>query len=182
MSKLFCPTLTGRRRAPPVLDALVFDVAARFEAADLVGAGAERHVEGRFVERTRRVIGAREDRQCGDEQRHVARALRARSAPPRSRRPPPRRRRSRAGSWWMIGMALLLEGVEREGDVVRGEPGCRRGSAPAAACRNGRSRPSAEMRTARAARPYIASGSSAARAIRLAKVSSMPWAASPRRM
>ena len=71
--------LAARHRqigAPPVRHALVFDVAAGLEAADLVGAAAERNVERRFVERPLAVIGAREDRQPGDEQRHVARALR----------------------------------------------------------------------------------------------------------
>jgi hypothetical protein len=43
-------------------------------------------------------------------------------------------------------------------------------------------RPSPDIRTARAASPYNASGSSAARTIKLAKVSSMPWAASPFKM
>jgi len=42
--------------------------------------------------------------------------------------------------------------------------------------------PSADIRTARAASPYSASGSSWARTIKLAKVSSMPSAASPLRM
>ena len=40
--------------APPVLDALVFDVAAGLEAADLVGAGAERRLERGLVERRAR--------------------------------------------------------------------------------------------------------------------------------
>src|SRR5262249_50405568 len=58
--------------APPVLDAIVFDVAPDVEAPDLVRAGAERRIEGRLVERMFGIIGAREDRQTGDEQRHVA--------------------------------------------------------------------------------------------------------------
>ncbi len=116
--------LAARHRqigAPPVLDALIFDVAARLEAADLVGAGAERHVERRFIERFCRVIGARKNRQAGDEQRHVARAL---------------RRKAHGDAGIVVGlgageiaqrladqrMAFLFQNIEREGDVVGGQP------------------------------------------------------------
>ena len=58
--------------APPVLDPLVFDVAAGLEAPDLVGAAAERHVERGLVERAARIVGTREYRQRCHEQRHVA--------------------------------------------------------------------------------------------------------------
>ena len=49
--------------APPIRNAIVFDETAGLELADLVGAGAERDVERRFVETTLCVIGARKDRQ-----------------------------------------------------------------------------------------------------------------------
>ena len=62
-------------RAPPVLHPLIFDEMADFEAADLVGARAERRVERGFVERPVRVVGAREDRQVGNQKRHVSPAL-----------------------------------------------------------------------------------------------------------
>src|SRR5947209_5567064 len=54
-------------------------VAAGLEAPDLVGAVAERRLERGLVERMGRVIGAREDRQACNEQRHVAGALRSKS-------------------------------------------------------------------------------------------------------
>src|SRR5581483_603304 len=53
---------------PPILDALEFDEAARLEAADFVGAGAERHAEARFFKRLTGVVGARKDRLPGNEQ------------------------------------------------------------------------------------------------------------------
>ena len=61
--------------APPVLHPLEFDEMPDLEAADLVGAAAERNIQRRLVERLLGIIGAREDRQAGDEQRHVAPAL-----------------------------------------------------------------------------------------------------------
>src|SRR6185312_7785263 len=64
-----------KTRAPPVLDALELDEAAGVEAADLVDAAAERRFERGLVELVLAVIGLREDRQAGDEQRHVAAAL-----------------------------------------------------------------------------------------------------------
>ncbi len=70
--------LTLRHRqigAPPVLDALEFDEMADLEAADLVGATAERNFQRRLVERLLGIIGLRENRQAGNEQRHVAPAL-----------------------------------------------------------------------------------------------------------
>ena len=75
--------LSARHRqigAPPVLHALEFDETADLEAADLVGAAAERNIQRRLVERLLGVIGAREDRQAGDEQRHVAPAFLRQSA------------------------------------------------------------------------------------------------------
>ena len=72
---MFMPARDRQFRAPPVLDALVFDVAAGLETPDLVGAGAERRFQRRLVEILHRVIGARKDRQRRDEQRHVASAL-----------------------------------------------------------------------------------------------------------
>ena len=62
--------------APPILHPLEFDETAGGEAAHLVGARSERNVERRFVERTAGVIGLREDRHDGHEQRHVARTFR----------------------------------------------------------------------------------------------------------
>ena len=62
--------------APKILDALIGDEAARFEAADAVRARAERHLERRLIERLCRIIGAGKNRQGGDEQRHVARPFR----------------------------------------------------------------------------------------------------------
>ena len=70
--------LSARNRkigAPPILDALEFDEMSDLEATDLVGPTAKRDVEGRFVERFFRIVGARKDRQPGDEQRHVACAI-----------------------------------------------------------------------------------------------------------
>ena len=77
--------------APPVLHPLEFDEMPGIEAADFVGAAAERNVQRRLVERLLGIIGLREDRQAGDEQRHVARRAFRQSAPPRCGRPPPRR-------------------------------------------------------------------------------------------
>jgi hypothetical protein len=44
------------------------------ETTHLVGTAAEGDVEGRLVERFFRIVGTREDRQRGNEQRHVTRA------------------------------------------------------------------------------------------------------------
>ena len=61
--------------APPILDPFEFDVAVDLELSDLVRPGSQRNIERRFIERPRRVIGLREDRQARDIERHVARAL-----------------------------------------------------------------------------------------------------------
>ena len=66
---------TGRSAPHQSVDAVVLDEAPDLEAADLVGAAAERDVERRLVERLLGVIGAGKNRQPGDEQRHVAAAL-----------------------------------------------------------------------------------------------------------
>ena len=100
---------------------LIFDIAAGLEAADLVGAGAERRLERQFLERLSRVVGPRKNRQAGDEERHVAGAF---------------RRESDIDDYVVLRlrvdkiaqqlgddrMPLGLEEVEREGDVMRGEP------------------------------------------------------------
>src|SRR5262245_65734663 len=44
---------------PPVLQPVILDEAPGLEAADLVGAGAERHVHGALIELALAVIGAR---------------------------------------------------------------------------------------------------------------------------
>ena len=64
----------GQIGSPPILDALVFDVAIDLELADLVRPRTQGDLERRFVERTRGIIGFREDRQPRDIERHVARA------------------------------------------------------------------------------------------------------------
>src|SRR5581483_506628 len=74
--EIILPAADRKLRAPPILHALVFDEPPRLEAADLVRAGAERRIEGRFVEFAGGVIGAGEDRQAGDEQGNVARTTR----------------------------------------------------------------------------------------------------------
>src|SRR6266849_855449 len=51
---------------PPVLDPIVFDIAVGLEFADLVRPRPQRYIEGGFVERPRRVIGLRENRQAGN--------------------------------------------------------------------------------------------------------------------
>ena len=61
--------------APPVLHPLELDEMPDVEAADLVGAAAERNIERRLIERLLRIIGLGEDRQPGDKQRHVAAAF-----------------------------------------------------------------------------------------------------------
>ena len=112
--------------APPVLDALVFDEAAGLEASDLVGARAERRVERRFIERL--LLRNRRARRSAGRRRTAARRARAsaQNARPRSRRrlaSAPRKSRSELGD---ERVALLLEDIEREGDIVRGERACRR--------------------------------------------------------
>ena len=148
---------------------------------DLVGAGAERRLQRGLVERALRIIGAREDRQRRHEQRHVA------AAP--LREPHHHGRvvgRLDAGHVaHELGddrMALLLEEVEREGDVVR---------VMLAAVVEFRFRPHQEAigqavgRNAHRARrqPVHRIGLVAgAHSSGVAKVSSMPSAASPRKM
>src|SRR5262245_52490139 len=51
--------------APPVFYSLVLNMAASFEASDLVGTAAERDLERRLIEPTLRVIIARKNRQRG---------------------------------------------------------------------------------------------------------------------
>jgi hypothetical protein len=64
-------------RAPPVLHAVIFDVAPGLEAADLIGARAERNIERRSFEILLRIIGARKNRQAADKQGNFPPALRA---------------------------------------------------------------------------------------------------------
>ncbi len=78
----------GKIGAPPILYPLVFDEAAGLEAADAIGTGAERHFQRRILEIPRRIVGAREDRQAGDEQRNFPPALGREFH--RERRPRPR--------------------------------------------------------------------------------------------
>jgi hypothetical protein len=67
---------TGNRKiaTPPILDPLELDEMPNLETTHLVGTAAEGDVEGRLVERFFRIVGTREDRQGGNEQRHVTRA------------------------------------------------------------------------------------------------------------
>ena len=112
----------GKIGAPPILDPVVFDVAIGLELADLVRPRPQRDIERRFVERPRRVIGLREDRQRRDIERHVARALFGKGDDQR-------RIVERLGlhhvahlhhdSGWPFSFSVC----ERECDVVRGQPG-----------------------------------------------------------
>src|SRR5438105_3588857 len=66
--------LSSRHRqicAPPVLHTLIFDVAARLEAADLIRAAAERRLKGCLLEGVSGIIGAGKDRQPGKKERQV---------------------------------------------------------------------------------------------------------------
>src|SRR6516165_10093825 len=98
MSKLFSPRPTGRS-APPA---------------------AERYLERGFVEPTGSIIAAREDREHGHEQRHVA------SSTSRETYHHGRvigRFRADEVAQQLLGdrMALVLENFQREGDVVGSE-------------------------------------------------------------
>ncbi len=106
--------------APPILDPLVFDIAPGLEAPDLVGAAAQRHVQRRLVEGTAAVVGARKNRQRGHEQRDITRALRGKAHDHRS---VIGRLRADEIPQQLVGdrVTLLLEDVERESDVMRGE-------------------------------------------------------------
>ena len=73
--EIVLPACNRQIGAPPVVDAIVFDVAPDLETADLVGAAAERDIQRRLIERLLGVIGAGKDRHAGDEQRHVAAAF-----------------------------------------------------------------------------------------------------------
>src|SRR6185436_8144404 len=55
--EIVCADADRQVGAPPVLDAVVLDKATGLEAPDLVGAGAERNVEGRFIEWFLRIVG-----------------------------------------------------------------------------------------------------------------------------
>ena len=106
--------------APPVLDAVIFDIAVGFEFSDLVRPAAERDIERGFVERPRRVIGLRENRQAHDIKRHVARALFGECDHQR-------RVIKRFGLHHVAHllqdqrMALGLQRGEREGGIMRGQ-------------------------------------------------------------
>ena len=105
---------------PPILDALEFDVAIDLELPDLVGPGAKRDIERRFIERPRRVIGFREDRQAGDIERHVARALLGEGDD--QRRVVGRFRLHHVAHLRHDqGMALGLQRGQREGGIMRGQ-------------------------------------------------------------
>ena len=89
--EIVLPARNRQIGAPPILHPLEFDEMPDLEAADLVGAAAERNIERRLIERLLRIIGARENRQR--RRRTAARRARAfrQSARPRcDRRPPPR--------------------------------------------------------------------------------------------
>ena len=115
--------LTARHReagAPPILDALELDVAAGLEASDLVAARSERNFQRRFVERARLVVGAGEDRQRRQEQRHVARAFFG-ETDPHARIVDGLGTAEIAQELRDDRVPLLLQDVERERDVVRGQ-------------------------------------------------------------
>ena len=106
--------------APPILDPFEFDVAIDLELPDLVRPGAERDIERRFVERPRRVIGFRENRQARDIERHVARALFGEGD--EQRRVVGRFRLHHVAHLLQDQrMALGLQRGQREGGVMRGQ-------------------------------------------------------------
>src|SRR5262249_24057739 len=168
-------------RAPPILDPLVFYVATGIEAPDLIGAGSQRHVEGRFLERARGIISAGEDRQLrSDEQRNVACAVFLEM-------------RHQGGVVRCLGtvkfcklltddlMTLILEQVERKGDVVGGE----RRTVVEARLRSQEEAVGAavgENRDGPGRKAVTRVGLVPARFISLANVRSIPSAASPRKM
>src|SRR5499433_4428224 len=93
---------------------------ARLETSDLVRAAAERYLERGFVEPTGSIIAAREDRERGHEQRHVASSM-GRETYHHGRLIG--RFRVDEVAQQLLGdrMALFLEDFQREGDVVGGE-------------------------------------------------------------
>ena len=62
-------------RAPPILDAIEFDEVPDLDPSDLVRPAAERRRQSRLVEFVFGIERTGENRQGGDEQRHVAAAL-----------------------------------------------------------------------------------------------------------
>ncbi len=119
---MFCPTLTGSSVPHQSGYPLILDEPAGLEASDLVGSGAERYVERRLLEIARGVIGTREDRQAGDEQRRVARPLLDKA---HDEGQVVRRLYSRHLAQALLDdrVALVLEELESERGVLRGELG-----------------------------------------------------------
>src|SRR4051794_14366214 len=97
ITKIFVPdnieiVLSSRHRqicAPPVLHTLVFDVAARLEAADLIRAAAERRLKGRPPEGASGIIGAGKEREPGKKGRQDPRLLCLQRGDPRRSGPRP---------------------------------------------------------------------------------------------
>ena len=106
--------------APPILDPIEFDVTVGLELADLVRPRSQGDVERRFVERPRRVIGLRKNRQTDDIKRHVARAFFGEGDD--QRRVIGRFRLHHVAHLLQDQrMALCLERGQREGGVTRGQ-------------------------------------------------------------
>src|SRR5262249_3855995 len=105
---------------PPVFHSLVLNVTARLETSDFVRAAAERYLERGFVEPTGSIIAAREDRERSHEQRHVASSM-GRETYHHGR--VIGRFRADKVAQQLLGdrMSLVLEDLQREGDVVGGE-------------------------------------------------------------
>src|SRR5262249_58636875 len=126
--KIYNPTCTefppppphGETGAPPTRPPPIFDIAARFETADFVRSRAKRNFQGRLVERPRCVISTGKDRQAGDEERHVARAL-GRKAHGDTRVIVRLGAKEIAQKLADQRMALLLQNIERERNVMRGK-------------------------------------------------------------
>src|SRR5215831_507132 len=60
--KVILSTRNRKISSPPGLHAFKFDEMPDLEAPDLIGAAAKRNIEGRFIERFFRIVGARKNR------------------------------------------------------------------------------------------------------------------------
>src|SRR5262249_37781125 len=105
---------------PPVFHSLVLDMASGLETSDLIRAAAERHLQRRLIEWTLRVIVAGKNRQRRREQWDITCPVR------REMRHHVRiisRFRADEVAQQLLGdrVALLLEDLERERDIVGGE-------------------------------------------------------------
>ncbi len=106
--------------APPILDALEFDEMAGLEAADLVGAAAERNFQRRLVERLLGIIGREKiGRPATNSGTSRPRLSAKRTTTVRSSvASAPLKSRKQLGD---DRMALFLQRGQREGHVMRGE-------------------------------------------------------------